>query len=115
MVTYRIRFHPEVATDLQAIAEIVAVHSGITEATHKLIKIQEAAFSLATNPEKGSTQSDFGSAVRVVPAGRKGIVAFKIDKDTATIFVLAVAYGGVEWVIKTDVRKEKLISVCKSI
>ena len=111
---YKIRFHPEVATDLQTIAEIVANHSGITEATHKIIQIREAAFSLASNPMKDSAKSEAGSAVRVVPAGRKGIVAFEIDKDTATIFVLAVAYGGVEWISKIDVRKEKLISVCKS-
>lgn len=105
-MVYKIRFHPEVATDLQTIAEIVANHSGITEATHKIIKIQEAAFSLASNPMKGSTQSETGSAVRVVPAGRKGIFVFEIDESRATIFVLAVAYGGQEWISKIDGRKD---------
>lgn len=105
MATYKIRFHPEVATDLQAIAEIVADHSGITEATHKLIQIQETAYSLAANPEKGSAQSEAGITARVIPAGRKGIIVFEIDKSTTTVFVLAVAYGGTEWISKIDGRK----------
>lgn len=105
-MTYKIRFHPEVATDLQTIAEIIADHSGNTEATHKLIQIQETAFSLAGNPEKGTAQSESGVAVRVVPAGRKGIVVFEIDKNTTTVFVLAVAYGGTEWISGSESAKK---------
>ena len=107
-MTYKIRFHPEVASDLQVIADIIANHSGITEATHKLVHIQDTAFRLADNPEKGSAQSETGSAVRVIPAGRKGIIAFEIDANITTVFVIAVAYGGTEWTSTIDNRKEKL-------
>ena len=111
MATYRIRFHPEVATDLQSIAEIVADYSGAAEAAHKLVQIQEAVFSLAENPESGSTQYNSDMAVKVVPAGRKGIVVFEIDKNTRTVFVLAIGYGGREWVFKIDDRQDNLIPV----
>ena len=104
-MTYKIRFHPKVATDLQVIADIIANHSGVTEATHKLVHIQDTAFRLADNPEKGSAQSEAGSAIRVIPAGRKGIIAFEIDENTTTVFVLAVAYGGTEWQSKIEGRR----------
>lgn len=103
-MTYKIRFHPEVATDLQVIADIIANHSGITEATHKLVHIQDTAYCLADNPKKGSSQTEAGSAVRAIPAGRKGIIAFEIDENTTTVFVIAVAYGGTEWLSKLEGR-----------
>ena len=106
-MTYKIRFHPKVATDLQIIAEIIAEHSGITAATHKIIHIQETVFGLADNPEKGSAQSEAGAAVRIVPAGRKGVIVFEVDKSTTTVFVLAVTYGGTVWVSKNDDLNEK--------
>ena len=104
-MTYKLRFHPEVATDLQVIADIIANHSGITEATHKLVHIQDTAYRLADNPKKGSSQTEAGSAVRAIPAGRKGIIAFEIDENTTTVFVIAVAYGGTEWLSKIEGRK----------
>lgn len=104
-MTYKIRFHPKVATDLQVIADIIANHSGITEATHKLVHIQDTAYRLADNPQKGSSQTEAGSTVRVIPAGRKGIIAFEIDENTTTVFVIAVAYGGPEWTSKIEGRK----------
>ncbi|MBM07690.1 MAG: hypothetical protein CMH88_15305 [Oceanibulbus sp.] len=104
-MTYKIRFHPEVATDLQVIADIIANHSGITEATHKLVHIQDTAFRLANNPEHGSVRSEARSAVRVIPAGRKGIIAFEIDENATTVFVIAVAYGGTEWLSRIEGRK----------
>ena len=104
-MTYKIWFHPEVATDLQVIADTIANHSGITEATHKLVHIQNTAYRLADNPKKGSSQTEAGSAVRAIPAGRKGIIAFEIDENTTTVFVIAVAYGGTEWLSKIEGRK----------
>ncbi|WP_299030948.1 type II toxin-antitoxin system RelE/ParE family toxin [uncultured Sulfitobacter sp.] len=103
---YKIRFHPEVADDLQIIAEIVADYSGLSVAKNKLNEIQSAVFSLADTPKKGTIRSELGVAVRAIPAGRKGIVVFEVDENTTTVFVLAITYGGADWISKFEDRQE---------
>ncbi|WP_299417391.1 type II toxin-antitoxin system RelE/ParE family toxin [uncultured Sulfitobacter sp.] len=103
---YKIRFHPEVADDLQIIAEIVADYSGLSVAKNKLTEIQSAVFSLADTPKKGTIRSELGVAVRAIPAGRKGIVVFEVDENTTTVFVLAITFGGADWISKYEDRQE---------
>jgi len=104
-VTYKIRFHPKVADDLQIIAEIVADYSGFSVAKKKLGEIESAVFSLADTPKKGSIRSELGVAVRAIPAGRKGVVVFEVDDTTTTVFVLAITYGGADWISKFEDRQ----------
>lgn len=105
-MTYKIRFHPKVADDLQIIAEIVAHYSGFSVAKNKLDEIESAVFSLADTPKKGSIRSELGVAVRAIPAGRKGVVVFEVDDSTTTVFVLAITYGGADWISKFEDRQE---------
>lgn len=105
-MTYKIRFHPKVADDLQIIAEIVADYSGFSVAKNKLDEIENAVFSLADTPKKGSIRSELGVAVRAIPAGRKGVVVFEVDDSTTTVFVLAITYGGADWISKFEDRQE---------
>lgn len=102
---HKLRFHPKVSDDLRVIAEIVSSHSGTSEATHKLIQIQETAYGLVDNPEKGSAHYKAGSALRVASAGRKGVVVFEVDKETKTVFILAISYGGTDWISQIADRK----------
>ncbi len=104
-MTYKIRFHPKVADDLQIIAEIVADYSGFSVAKNKLDEIQRAVFSLADTPKKGSIRSELGVAVRAIPAGRKGVVVFEVDDTTTTVFDLAITYGGADWISKFEDRQ----------
>ena len=105
-MTYKIRFHPKVAGDLQIIVEIVADYSGFSVAKSKLDEIESAVFSLADTPKKGSIRSELGVAVRAIPAGRKGVVVFEVDDRTTTVFVLAITYGGADWISKFEDRQE---------
>jgi len=100
------RFHPKVTDDLQIIAEIVSDYSGFSVAKNKLDEIQSAVFSLADTPKKGSIRSELGVAVRAIPAGRKGVVVFEVDDRTTTVFVLAITYGGADWISKFEDRQE---------
>ena len=104
-MTYKIRFHPKVAGDPQIIAEIVADYSGSSVAKNKLGEIESAVFSLADTPKKGSIRSELGVAVRAIPAGRKGVVVFEVDDSTTTVFVLAITYGGADWISKLEDRQ----------
>ncbi|WP_085310394.1 type II toxin-antitoxin system RelE/ParE family toxin [Planktotalea arctica] len=104
-MTYKIRFHPKVADDLQIIAEIVADYSGFSIAKNKLDEIQSVVFSLAETPKKGSIRSELGVAVRAISAGRKGVVVFEVDDSTTTVFVLAITYGGADWISKFEDRQ----------
>lgn len=104
-MTYKIRFHPSVAGDLQVIAEIIADYSGLSVAKNKLKDIQRAVFSLAVTPKKGSIRSELGVSVRAIPAGRKGVVVFEVDDITTTVFVLAITYGGADWISKFEDRQ----------
>ena len=105
-MTYKIRFHPKVAGDLQIIAEIVADYSGFSVAKNKLDEIQRAVFGLADTPKKGSIRNELGVAVRAIPAGRKGVVVFEVDDSTTTVFVLAITYGGADWTSKFEERQK---------
>jgi len=104
-VTHKIRFHPKVADDLQIIAEIVADYSGFSVAKNKLDEIERTVFSLADTPKKGTIRSELGKAVRAIPAGRKGVVVFEVDDSSTTVFVLAITYGGADWISKFEERK----------
>ncbi len=97
-MTYKVRFHPKVAADLQTIAQTIAGHLGTAEATRKILQIQETAIGLAHNPKEGSAQSEMSDAIRIAPTGRRGAVVFEMDSDTRTVSVLAVAYGGTAWI-----------------
>ena len=103
-MSYKVRFHPSIARDLQVIAETITAHAGTTEATRTLLEIQETAMELAPDPEKGTATSATNSAIRIAPAGREGAVVFEMDSNTRTIFVLAIAYGGTAWISGSNGR-----------
>ncbi|MEP4199213.1 MAG: type II toxin-antitoxin system RelE/ParE family toxin [Aliishimia sp.] len=104
-MTYKIRFHPKVANDLQIIAEIVADYSGFSVAKKKLAEIESAVLSLAGTPKKGSIRSELVVAVRAIPAGRKGVVVFEVDDSSTTVFALAITYGSADWISELEDRQ----------
>ncbi len=101
-MTYRVRFHPSVADDLQIIAETIANHAGPSEATRKILEIQEAAMDLAHDPEKKSAQSETNASIRIAPTGREGAIVFEMDNNTEAVFILAISQGGTVWISRSD-------------
>ncbi len=57
-MTYRIRFHPLVTRDLEAIAQWIIDYTGSEVADRKLAEIEQEIASLARTPHKGSIRDE---------------------------------------------------------
>jgi toxin ParE1/3/4 len=103
-VSYRIRFHPLVARDLDAIALWILDYAGPEVAARKLVEIEAAIATLKETPHKGSLRDEIAPGLRAIPAGRKAVVAFTVDDDTAEVLIYAVTYGGADWAMRSSLR-----------
>lgn len=103
-MNYRIRFHPLVARDLDAIAHWILDHAGPDTAARKLSEIKAAITALKTTPHKGSLRDEIAPGLRAIPAGRKAVIAFVVDDDAAEVLVYAVTYGGADWANRSRAR-----------
>lgn len=103
-MTYRIRFHPLVARDLDAIARWILDYAGPDIATRKLTEIEAAIATLRDAPHKGSLRPEIAPGLRAIPAGRKAVVAFVVDDEAAEVLIYAVTYGGADWVARSSAR-----------
>lgn len=95
-MTYRIRFHPLVARDLDAIARWILDYAGPDIAARKLAEIEAAIATLKDTPHKGSLRDEIAPGLRAIPAGRKAVIAFVVDDDAAEVLIYAVTYGGAD-------------------
>ena len=102
---YRIRFHPLVARDLDAITHWILDYAGPDAAARKLAEIEAAIASLKTTPHKGSLRDEIAPGLRAIPAGRKAVIAFMVDDDQREVLIYAVTYGGADWVGRSRARK----------
>ncbi|MGX0879860.1 toxin ParE1/3/4 [Roseovarius sp. MBR-154] len=103
-MNYRIRFHPLVARDLDAIAQWILDYAGPDAAARKLAEIEAAITMLKATPHKGSLRDEISPGLRAIPAGRKAVVAFVVDDDAAEVLVYAVTYGGADWAMRSSAR-----------
>jgi len=103
-VSYRIRFHPLVARDLDAIARWFLDYAGPEIAARKLTEIEETIATLRDTPHKGSVRPEIAPGLRAIPAGRKAVVAFVVDDKAAEVLIYAVTYGGADWVARSKAR-----------
>ena len=101
---YRIRFHPVVARDLDAIAHWIIDYAGPDAAARKLAEIEATIVALKTTPHKGSLRDEIALGLRVIPAGRKAVIAFVVDDDAGEVLIYAVTYGGADWIGRSSVR-----------
>jgi toxin ParE1/3/4 len=96
-VNYRIRFHPLVARDLDAITLWILDYAGPEAAARKLVEIEEAIATLKAMPHKGSIRDETALGLRAIPAGRKAVIAFAVEDATAEALIYAITYGGADW------------------
>ena len=101
---YRIRFHPLVARDLDAIVQWFIDYAGSEAAARKLAEIEAAIATLKATPHKGSRRDELAPGLRAIPAGRKAVVAFVVDDDAGDVLIYAVTYGGADWIRRTGAR-----------
>ena len=100
----RIRFHPLVARDLDAIAHWIIDYAGPEVAARKLSEIEAAIATLKTTPHKGSLRDEIAQGLRAIPAGRKAVVAFLVDDDAGEGLIYAVFCGGADWAMRSSAR-----------
>jgi toxin ParE1/3/4 len=103
-VNYRIKYHPLVARDLDAITHWILDYAGPDAAARKLAEIEAAIATLQATPHKGSLRSEIAPGLRAIPAGRKAVIAFAVDDDVAEVLIYAVTYGGADWVMRSSMR-----------
>lgn len=106
-MTYRIRYHPLVARDLDAIARWILDYAGPDIAARKLAEIEAAIATLTDTPHKGSLRPEIAAGLRAIPAGRKAVIAFVVDDDAAEVLVYAITYGGADWARRTTQRRKE--------
>ena len=103
-MNYRIRYHPLVARDLDAIAQWILDYAGPDAAARKLAEIEAAIATLKGTPHKGSLRNEIVPGLRAIPAGRKAVIAFVVDDDATEVLVYAVTYGGADWAMRSSAR-----------
>lgn len=106
-MTYRIRFHPLVARDLDAIARWILDYAAPDIAARKLAEIEAAIATLRDTPHKGSLRGEIAPELRAIPAGRKAVIAFVVDDEAAEVLIYAVTYGGADWAMRTTQRRKE--------
>ena len=102
---YRIRFHPLVARDLDAIAHWIIDYAGPETAARKLAEIEAAIATLKATPHKGSLRDEIAPGLRAIPAGRKAVIAFFVDDEAGEVLIYAVTFGGADWVGRALLHK----------
>ncbi|WP_299083307.1 type II toxin-antitoxin system RelE/ParE family toxin [uncultured Ruegeria sp.] len=103
-MTYTLRYHPSVANDLLVISELVQDYAGPQTARRKLAEIAEVARSLRTLPHRGTKRDHILPGLRAIPAARRAVIAFTIDEDAREVLVIAITYGGADWISRTGHR-----------
>ena len=103
-MTYRIRFHPLIARDLDAIARWILDYAGPDAAARKLGEIEATIATLMATPHKGSLRDEIAPGLRAIPAGRKAVIAFVVDDDQREVLIYAVTYGGADWAMRSRGR-----------
>lgn len=103
---YRIRFHPAVSEDLDAITRWLIDYAGHEVAERRLSEIDEMIASLKTLPHKGSIRNEIAPNLRAIPAGRKAVIVFTVDDDAGEVFIHAVSYSGADWIVRSQTRKK---------
>jgi plasmid stabilization system protein ParE len=106
-VSYRIRFHPLVARDLDAITQWILDHAGPDFARRKLAEIEAAISTLKDTPHKGSLRTEIAPGLRAIPAGRKAVIAFVVDDDAAEVLIYAVTYGDADCAMRSSRRRKE--------
>lgn len=103
-MSYRIRFHPAVSSDLDDIAQWLIDYAGPGSAARRLAEIEAAIDSLARLPHKGTIRDEIAPGLRAIPAGRKAVIAFTVDDAAREVLVHAITYAGADWMARSKLR-----------
>jgi plasmid stabilization system protein ParE len=91
-VTFRLRFHPPVAHNLDAIAQWIVDHDEPDIEAQKLAEIEGAVATPRDTLHKGSLRSEIAPGMLAIPVGGKAVIAFAVDDETAEVLIFALTY-----------------------
>ena len=103
-MNYRLRYHTSVADDLTIIAELIADYASPEIAKQKLDEINTTARGLIDLPHCGTRRDHILPGLRAIPAARRAVIAFTVDDDAQEVYVLAITYGGADWISRARSR-----------
>lgn len=104
-MTYRLRYHPSVKSDLETISELIEDYAGTQVARRKLTQIAEATQGLRTLPHIGTRRDHILPGLRAIPAARRAVIAFSVDDTAREVYVIAITYGGTDWISRAGARR----------
>ena len=100
----RIRFHPQVARVLEAIALWIVAHAGSQAADRNLAEVEQTNTGPARMPHNGIVHDDMASSLRGIPAGRRAVIVFTVDDTTEEVLIRAVTDIGGDWTGRSRAR-----------
>lgn len=104
-MNYRVVHHPNVDGDLRAIKDWLLRFSDPGTPALRLAQIAESFTFLSRYPNVGTVRNEVAPGLRVVPsADRHAAVAFVVSDETREVLIIAVTYGGADWIARSRVR-----------
>ena len=103
-MSYRIVYHPEIRNDLLNISKLIADYAGSDIAQAKLAEIKTTILSLQETPHIGSLRDETYPGLRAIPAAGKGVIAFAVDDDLKTVYLVSITYAGANWLSQVPKR-----------
>lgn len=103
---YRVRNHPLVAWDLDAIFDWIADFAGEDIAERKIGALIDSRASLAERPHQGTRRDEILPKLRAIPSAGKSVIAFEVDDKRREVYILAITYGGADWIGRVRSRAE---------
>ena len=101
---YKVVRHPKVRNDLIQIAQYLQIHSSIITSERKIRSIESRINRLRRFPHVGTLRDDIYPGVRAIPIAEKGVLCFKVDDETRTVFLICIAYAGQNWKVALEDR-----------
>jgi len=103
-MTYRIIPHPQIEDDLFEITDYVASYAGLAIGQAKVDEILARIDKLKDYPHIGTLRNGM-SGVRVIPAGKQGVICFTVNEAAKTVSVIAITYAGADWQARVRERQ----------
>jgi len=95
---YRVAERPDVLSDYVAISEHIVRWTGDVALGDRTVDaIRDFIKTLGSFPHRGAPRDDLRPGLRLIPFGKRTVIAFEIDDDAGTVTILRVFYGGQDY------------------
>lgn len=96
-VSYRIKRHPLIGSDLDDMFTFLADFAGFDIAEAKISQINRRIEELAEFPQIGTVRNEIHPRLRVLTATGRDVVCFTTDLQAKEVLVVLIGYAGADW------------------